>query len=112
MTTMVKQVLLQERYEGRWICGLCVEAVKEERMKSQRDVVMMITIDEAFKRHIKFCQQFKSSTPPNDTSEEFILAMKQILFPSLDSPRKDHGFNCRPLARSQVVFQPCKEQQQ
>ncbi|CAL0321862.1 unnamed protein product [Lupinus luteus] len=93
---------VQERYEGRWICGLCAEAVKEERMKTQRDV--MITMDEAVKRHMKFCQQFRSSSPPNDTSEEFILAMKQFLFRTLDSPRKDHGFSCRPLGRSQSCF--------
>lgn len=94
---------VQERYDGRWICGLCAEAVKEERLRSERD--MMITTDEeALKRHMKFCQQFRSSTPPNNPTEDFILAMKQILFRTLDSPRKDRCFNWRPLGRSQSCF--------
>ncbi|CAL0332205.1 unnamed protein product [Lupinus luteus] len=89
---------VQERYESNWICGLCDEAVKEERLKSQRDMMIMITTNEALKRHMKFCQQFRSSSPPNKASEEYILVMKHILFRTLDSPRKDHGFNCRSLA--------------
>ncbi|KAK7261011.1 hypothetical protein RIF29_27314 [Crotalaria pallida] len=93
---------VQERFEGRWICGLCAEAVKEERLRSQD--MMMITIDEALKRHMKFHQQFKSSSPPNNTSEDLILVMKEILLSNLDSPRKDRGFNCRPLGRSQSCF--------
>ncbi|KAE9585664.1 hypothetical protein Lal_00010255 [Lupinus albus] len=93
---------VEEKYEGDWICGLCDEAVKEERLKSKRE--KMITTNEALKRHMKFCQKFRSSSPPNNTSEELILVMKHILFRTLDSPRKDHGFNCRLLGTSQSCF--------
>ncbi|XP_061350400.1 uncharacterized protein LOC133295575 [Gastrolobium bilobum] len=92
-------VRVRERYEGRWICGLCSEAIKEERLRSERE--KMITNEEALKRHMMFCQKFMSSSnPPN---EDFILVMKQILFRTLDSPRKDR-FTCRPLGRSHSCF--------
>lgn len=90
---------VRERYGGRWICGLCSEAVKEEREREK----IVITMDEALKRHMRFCQQFKSSGPPDNTNEDFILAVKQILFRTLDSPRKDR-FICRPLGRSHSCF--------
>ncbi|XP_047174766.1 uncharacterized protein LOC124842347 isoform X1 [Vigna umbellata] len=98
---------VKERYGGRWICGLCSEAVKEEREREK----IMITTDEALKRHMRFCQQFRSSTPPDSTNEDFILAVKQILFRTLDSPRKDR-FICRPLGRSQSCFSTMQGTQQ
>ena len=36
---------VRERHQGRWICGLCSEAVKDETFRSKRD----ISIDEALK---------------------------------------------------------------
>ncbi|KAK7383429.1 hypothetical protein VNO78_29108 [Psophocarpus tetragonolobus] len=91
---------VRERYGGRWICGLCSEAVKEEREREK----IVITLDEALKRHMRFCQQFKSSAPPRNTNEDFILAVKHILFRTLDSPRKKDRFACRPLGRSNSCF--------
>ncbi|KAI4316452.1 hypothetical protein L6164_024430 [Bauhinia variegata] len=91
---------VRERYQGRWICGLCAEAVKDEALRPQRN----ISTAEALKRHIKFCQQFRSSSPPNNPTEDLILAMKQLLFRTLDSPRKDKRMTCRPLGRSQSCF--------
>lgn len=95
---------VRERFGGRWICGLCAEAVKEERVRSQSSQrEKAITMDEALKRHTKFCQQFSSSPPPPLHNEDLILAVKQILFRTLDSPRKDR-FTCRPLGRSHSCF--------
>lgn len=90
---------VRERYQGRWICGLCAEAVKDETLRSERDS----TTDEPLKRHMMFCQKFRSSRPPNNSTEDLILAMKQLLLRTLDSPRKQ-GLTCRPLGRSQSCF--------
>ncbi|XP_020981722.1 uncharacterized protein LOC107495538 [Arachis duranensis] len=99
---------VKERYVGRWICGLCGEAVKDERLRSRNkseDESIMMTMDEAIRSHMKFCQQFRSSiSPPNNPTEEFIIAVKNILFRTLDSPRKDSFNGCRPLGRSQSCF--------
>lgn len=85
---------VRECYHGRWICGLCVEAVKEETLKSQRD----ITTDEALKRHMKF--RALSSSPPNKPALDLILAVKHLFFRSFDSPRKE-GFS---FGRSRSCF--------
>lgn len=89
---------VRERYQGRWICGLCAEAVKEESLKSQRDD---ISTDEALKRHMNF----RSSTlsPPNKPTLDLILAVKHLLFRTLDSPRKE-PLTLRPLGRSHSCF--------
>ncbi|PON65998.1 hypothetical protein PanWU01x14_112250 [Parasponia andersonii] len=74
---------VRERYQGRWICGLCVEAVKDEVLRSDR----FISTEEALNRHITFCKKFRSSSPPNEETEHPIFAMGRILRRSLDSPR-------------------------
>ncbi|KAJ1382268.1 hypothetical protein SESBI_44400 [Sesbania bispinosa] len=85
---------VRERYQGRWICGLCAEAVKEE---AQRD----ITTDEAINRHMNF--RSSTSSPPNKPTQDLIIAMKHLLFRSLDSPRKQ-PLKFRPLGRSRSCF--------
>ncbi|KAE8682595.1 hypothetical protein F3Y22_tig00111238pilonHSYRG00266 [Hibiscus syriacus] len=71
-----------ERYQGRWICGLCVEAVKDEALRS----VTHISTEEALERHISFCEKFRAWNP-SDKTEHPIFAMGRILRRSLDSPR-------------------------
>ncbi|XP_062097826.1 uncharacterized protein LOC133803729 [Humulus lupulus] len=97
---------IRERHQGRWICGLCSEAVKYEVFRSQR----RISTDEAMKRHIKICEEFKSSSPPTNTGEDLISAMKHVLRRTLDSPRREGGGGgggcglMRPLGRSKSCF--------
>ncbi|XP_059634720.1 uncharacterized protein LOC132277032 isoform X2 [Cornus florida] len=74
---------IRERYNGRWICGLCVEAVKDEVLRSDR----LITTEEALDRHIDFCNNFRSSSPNSSAMEHPIFAMGRLLRRSLDSPR-------------------------
>ncbi|XVF35146.1 hypothetical protein REPUB_Repub18cG0120000 [Reevesia pubescens] len=73
---------VRERYQGRWICGLCVEAVKDEALRSST----LISTEEALDRHISFCKKFRASIPSDET-EHPISAMGRILRRSLDSPR-------------------------
>ncbi|KAJ8751083.1 hypothetical protein K2173_016264 [Erythroxylum novogranatense] len=78
---------VRDMHGGRWICGLCAEAVQDETRRSKRD----ITAEQALKLHMKFCQQFISSRPPTNPTEDLISAMKQLLRRTLDSPRKRKG---------------------
>ncbi|XP_068664312.1 uncharacterized protein [Aristolochia californica] len=98
---------IRERFHGRWICGLCSEAVKDEIYRSER----LIGMEEALNRHINFCKKFRFSTPKN-SKEHLIMAMRHILRRSLDSPRalrtipnspqRDNGGVSRPsLSRSE-----------
>ena len=72
---------IRERYEGKWICGLCAEAVNYE--------TRFLSIEEALVRHMSFCNQFKSAAPPPNPAVHLISAMTHILRRSM-SPKK-HG---------------------
>lgn len=73
---------VRDRFHGRWICGLCIEAVKDEVVRSGT----LISTEEALARHASFCKEFRSSSPPAET-EHPISAMGRLLRRSLDSPR-------------------------
>ncbi|KAI4344620.1 hypothetical protein L6164_011825 [Bauhinia variegata] len=85
---------LRQRYQGRWLCGLCVEAVKDEVIRSDT----LISIEEALNRHISFCREFRSSSAVKKT-EHPIFAMGRILRRSLDSPRtlRSTSSGCLPI---------------
>ncbi|XP_021911636.1 uncharacterized protein LOC110825484 [Carica papaya] len=72
---------VRDRYEGRWICGLCIEAVKDEVLRSNT----LISTEEALRRHINFFKKFRSSTPI-DGAEHPISVLCRILRRSLDTP--------------------------
>ncbi|XP_050218705.1 uncharacterized protein LOC126669305 [Mercurialis annua] len=76
---------VRERYHGRWICGLCVEAVKDEVLRSDK----LISTEEALNRHMSFCNKFRTSSCSNSLSETEhpISVLGRILRRSLDSPR-------------------------
>ncbi|KAK1434232.1 hypothetical protein QVD17_11151 [Tagetes erecta] len=72
---------IRERYKGKWICGLCGEAVKDEIVRSER----LISTEEAMMRHMTFRKASRSSGPPPNPAVHLITAMRQILRRSLDS---------------------------
>ena len=48
--------LIRETFCGRWICGLCAEAVKDEFYRSGNKYIEM---EEALMAHMAFCNIFK-----------------------------------------------------
>ncbi|OIW18757.1 hypothetical protein TanjilG_13509 [Lupinus angustifolius] len=102
---------LRQKYQGRWLCGLCVEAVKDEVVRSNR----LITTEEALNRHIIFCREFQSTSTPLSEKEQPIFVMGRIFRRSLDSPRPlrsnssgslpgVHAVLAPPLMRSKSCF--------
>ncbi|XP_055831370.1 uncharacterized protein LOC129900421 [Solanum dulcamara] len=91
---------VRERNEGRWICGLCAEAVKDEIMRSSE---RRIGREEALNRHMNFCSKFRALTPPPNRTDELISAVKQLMLRSLDSPRSS-PVRRQGLVRSQSCF--------
>ncbi|KAL3511606.1 hypothetical protein ACH5RR_024323 [Cinchona calisaya] len=84
---------IRERFQGKWICGLCSEAVKDEIVRCER----LITTEEAMTRHFNFCNNFRSSGPPPDPTAHLIAAMRQILRKrTLDSPKSLRSVPCSP----------------
>jgi len=74
---------IRERYYGKWVCGLCAEAVKDEIVRSER----LVSTEEAMVKHMNFCKKFNTSGPPPNPAVHLISAMRQILRRSLGSPR-------------------------
>ncbi|KAL7100230.1 hypothetical protein ACP275_09G134600 [Erythranthe tilingii] len=74
---------IRERYGGKWICGLCAEAVKDEILRCQK----LISPDEAIARHLSFCNKVRASGPPQDPTVHLIRAMRRVLRKSLESPK-------------------------
>ncbi|KAE8675317.1 hypothetical protein F3Y22_tig00111678pilonHSYRG00046 [Hibiscus syriacus] len=72
-----------QQYQGKWICGLCAEAIKDEIIRTER----LISTEEAMVRHMNFCRKFVSSGPPPDPTVHLISAMRSILRKSLDPAR-------------------------
>lgn len=75
---------VRARYGGRWICGLCAEAVNEEICRSAR----LISTEEALQRQISFYLSFRSATfpPTADSGDHLIAVVRRLIRRSLDSP--------------------------
>ncbi|KAL0380574.1 UNVERIFIED_CONTAM: hypothetical protein Sangu_0121700 [Sesamum angustifolium] len=86
---------IRERYGGKWICGLCAEAVKDEILRCQK----LISPDEAMARHLSFCRKFRASGPPQDPTVHLIRAMRQVLRKSLESPKSLRSMPSSPITK-------------
>ncbi|XP_074574495.1 uncharacterized protein LOC141830933 isoform X2 [Curcuma longa] len=76
--------VVRERHGGKWICGLCAEAVRDEFLRSG----LLISTEEAMGRHAAFCRSFRSAEAAAvDPAEQLIAAIKQLLRRSLEAPR-------------------------
>eukprot|EP01018_Ginkgo_biloba_P030014 Gb_32616 [translate_table: standard] len=74
---------VRDRFYGRWICGLCAEAVKDELCRANRRIGM----EDALEAHMAFCMQFNSSARTNP-AVHLAAAMRQLLKRSLESPSR------------------------
>ncbi|CAN0908456.1 hypothetical protein LINGRAHAP2_LOCUS25296 [Linum grandiflorum] len=63
---------IRERYSGKWVCGLCNEAVKDEIVRKTKEK-RLISTDEALARHMSFCKQFSSPKMKSKISEVYSL---------------------------------------
>ncbi|XP_075477706.1 uncharacterized protein LOC142518778 [Primulina tabacum] len=48
---------VKSKFDGKWLCGLCSEAVRDEASRGKKQFGM----DEAMKAHMSFCRKFKSN---------------------------------------------------
>ncbi|KAM1036130.1 hypothetical protein ACFX13_039924 [Malus domestica] len=92
---------VKERHQDQWICGLCAEAIEDENSRSSRK----INTEEAMKRHVSFCEEFRMSSPPAKPTECLISATKQLLRRTKDSQGREILGGCRPgMVRSKSCF--------
>lgn len=50
---------VKAKFEGKWLCGLCSEAVRDEAKRSKKPLVG--NLEEAVNAHMSFCRKFKSN---------------------------------------------------
>ncbi|RDY11814.1 hypothetical protein CR513_03470, partial [Mucuna pruriens] len=50
---------VKSKFEGKWLCGLCSEAVRDEVNHGGKKTSS--AMDEAVKAHMLFCRKFKSN---------------------------------------------------
>ncbi|XP_022868129.1 uncharacterized protein LOC111387772 [Olea europaea var. sylvestris] len=84
---------IRARYQGKWICGLCAEAVKDEILRCKK----LISPDEAMARHFNFCNKFRPSGQPEEPTSRLITAMRQILRKSLECPKSLRSMPSSPM---------------
>ncbi|MED6193797.1 hypothetical protein PIB30_022711 [Stylosanthes scabra] len=84
---------IRERYHGKWVCGLCGEAVKDEIVRSE-------STEEAMTKHMNFCKNFITSGPPTNPTVHLISAMRQLLRKTLDSPTRVRSMPSSPTINS------------
>ncbi|CDO99075.1 unnamed protein product [Coffea canephora] len=48
---------VKANFDGKWLCGLCSEAVRDEVNRGKKQSGM----DEAVKAHMAFCRKYKSN---------------------------------------------------
>lgn len=74
---------VRARFGGRWICGLCAEAVEEEICRSAR----LISLEEALQRQASFCLSFRSAAlpPAADACDDLITVVRRLIRRSLGS---------------------------
>jgi hypothetical protein len=48
---------VKSKFDGKWLCGLCSEAVRDEAIRGKKTFAM----EEAMKAHMLFCRKNKSN---------------------------------------------------
>uniref|UniRef100_A0A7C8ZXI0 DUF1677 family protein n=1 Tax=Opuntia streptacantha TaxID=393608 RepID=A0A7C8ZXI0_OPUST len=52
---------VKANFDGKWLCGLCSEAVRDEVNRNQMMRQSMSTVEEAVRAHMSFCRNYKTS---------------------------------------------------
>ncbi|CAL5205239.1 unnamed protein product [Lathyrus oleraceus] len=90
--TKVYRREVEEEYYGKWLCGLCCEAVKERVRRGNE-----VTMQDALKSHREFCEEYNATRVNPKLS--LTLSMKEIAKRSLEK-RKCKGMGVTKLDRS------------
>ncbi|QHN83076.1 uncharacterized protein DS421_20g701470 [Arachis hypogaea] len=85
--TRVYKRQVQERYCGKWVCGLCAEAVKERVLLAERPRTtsskVVVAMEDALNQHKDFCNQYNATTRINPKLS-LTLSMREIAKRSLE----------------------------
>ncbi|KAI4317857.1 hypothetical protein L6164_025688 [Bauhinia variegata] len=87
---------VKAKFDGKWLCGLCSEAVRDEVSRGKK----LSAMDEAVKAHMSFCRKFKSN-PAVLVADGMrqMLRRRSMDIPSSSASSKKYS---RPSSSSQV----------
>ncbi|CAN4091806.1 unnamed protein product [Withania somnifera] len=54
---------VKANFDGKWLCGLCSEAVRYEVDKGKNNSKQFLVMEEAMKAHMSFCRKYINSNP-------------------------------------------------
>jgi len=88
---------------GRWVCGLCAEAVGDEIRREDGT----LTTAEALERHVAFARAppRKAAASPDD----LVAAVARLLRRCLDSPPASPAANAPPQGRKVAAGPGCPD---
>nr|XP_019710697.1 uncharacterized protein LOC105058834 [Elaeis guineensis] len=79
---------VRERHGGKWVCGLCGEAVEEEIERSGR----RMSREEAMTQHASFLRKFRdAAASPVNPTKLLIAGLRRLLRRIFDSRRTLNG---------------------
>ncbi|XP_059302441.1 uncharacterized protein LOC132054454 [Lycium ferocissimum] len=87
-------------FEGKWLCGLCSEAVRDEVNRGKKQ--QFLEMEEAVKAHMSFCRKYKSNNPAVRVADGMKLMLRRRsgdLSKTSSSPSKKYT---RSITTSQV----------
>ncbi|CAM0871591.1 unnamed protein product [Alopecurus aequalis] len=84
---------VRARYAGRWLCGLCGDAVAEDLAAGAGSAAASVEVEAAIARHAAFCRALFCRSP--EAAERLIAAVRRLL-------RSDSGRKEKPV---QVVLE-------
>ncbi|KAI5079120.1 hypothetical protein GOP47_0006791 [Adiantum capillus-veneris] len=73
---------IRDMYCGKWVCGLCAEAVKEEHVRGQEEGAMSMA--DALHAHMRMCMQFNEPEKKGKHVADLAAAMTRLLRKSVD----------------------------
>ncbi|KAH7285563.1 hypothetical protein KP509_33G033900 [Ceratopteris richardii] len=76
---------VKDLYYGRWICGLCEEAVKEEQRQIQLSKRNEEGLEDALREHMKVCIQFNSRHRIGSPVADISAAVRKLLRRNTDT---------------------------
>ncbi|KAF6138155.1 hypothetical protein GIB67_033569 [Kingdonia uniflora] len=88
---------VKENFEGKWLCGLCAEAVRDEVNRGKRT----FGVEEAMKAHMTFCRKFKCNNPAVRVAD----GMRQMLRRSQTATTTTGTSSSRKYSRSASTSQ-------
>jgi hypothetical protein len=94
---------VKSKFDGKWLCGLCSEAVRDEVMSGGKKAWDM---DEAVKAHMSFCRKFKSN-PAVRVAEGMrqMLRRRSIESPSSSSSSSSSSPSSKKYSRTTSTSQ-------